>query len=280
MSGNHVLLIHGTWCNGDNWGAFATEMERRGFTVHAPSYRHHGAPGKADIWGNAQKVAAVGLLDYVADLVALVRTMDGPPIVVGHSVGALLAQLVAARCETRGLVLLGPAPGAGMFSLYPSAVRLWGRYLPQWILGKPMYPVSYGAWKKLICNSLPEDISAAYYSTLCAESGTAYRQMIFWFLDPLQSSRVDYAAVKAPVLVIGGSEDKCTPPGMCRATARKYRNFGAYVELEGSDHMMTVGPYMLPTLAAMDGWMRRYQLVRDANTAKANLPKMSASGRQ
>lgn len=261
MRNNHILLIHGTWCNGGNWGAFATEMEKRGFTVHTPSYRYHGTPGAIDVWGNAQKVAKVGLLDYVADLIELVETMDSPPIIIGHSVGALLAQLVAARCQTRGLVLLGPAPTAGMFSLYPSAVRLWARYLPQWIMGKPMYPVSYGAWQKLVCNAVPEDISASYYATLSAESGTAYRQMIFWFLDPKHSSRMDYAAVKSPVLVIGGSEDKCTPPGMCRATARRYREQATYVELKGSDHMMTVGPFMPPTLAAIDLWMDRHGLV-------------------
>lgn len=131
MSSNHILLIHGTWCNGKNWAGFAAEMESRGFTVHMPNYRYHGKPGDIDVWGNAQKVAKVGLLDYVADLVGLVNTLDSPPIVVGHSVGALLAQLVAARCPTRGLVLLGPAPTAGMFSMYPSAMFLWGRYLPE-----------------------------------------------------------------------------------------------------------------------------------------------------
>ncbi len=260
MSKKHILLIHGTWCNGGNWGEFATEMALRGFTVHAPSYRHHGAPGQIDVWGSAQKVAKLGLLDYVEDLAALVDTLDSPPIVVGHSVGALLAQLLAARRPTKGLVLLGPAPTAGMFSLYPSCIRLWGRYLPQWILGKPMYPVSWGPWQQLICNAQPLDIQASYYATLCAESGTAYRQMVLWFLDPKRSARMDHAAVKAPVLVVGGSQDKCTPPGMCRATARKYGKRGTYVELAGSDHMMTVGRFMPATLEAMDRWMALHGL--------------------
>merc|ERR1712000_301338 len=77
----NILLIHGTWCNGGNWGEFAAEFERRGYTVHTPSYRYHGKPGDIDIWGNAQKIAKLGLLDYVADLVDLVDTMDSPPMV-------------------------------------------------------------------------------------------------------------------------------------------------------------------------------------------------------
>src|SRR6059058_3673738 len=94
MSEHHILLIHGTWCNGKNWGDFATEMERRGFTVHTPTLRHHGPPNETDVWGNAQRVTNVGLLDYVADLAELVDAMDSPPIIVGHSIGALLAQLL------------------------------------------------------------------------------------------------------------------------------------------------------------------------------------------
>lgn len=255
MSSNHVILIHGTWCNGGNWGEFASELERQGYTVHTPSYRYHGKPGEIDVWGNAQKVAKLGLLDYVEDFAALVDTLDSPPIVIGHSVGALLAQLLAARRPTKGLVLLGPAPAAGMFSLYPSAIRLWARYLPEWLMGKPMYPVSWNPWQKLVCNAQPEELSAAYYATLCAESGTAYRQMIFWYLDPKRAARVDYAAIESPVLVIGGSEDKCTPPGMCRDTAKNYGKRGTYVELEGSDHMMTVGRFMPQTLSTIHSWV-------------------------
>ncbi len=206
-------------------------------------------------------MAKLGLLDYVADLAALVDSLDSPPIVVGHSVGALLAQLLGARRQTKGLVLLGPAPTAGMFSLYPSAVRLWARYLPQWLMSKPMYPVSWGPWQKLICNAQPEEIATSYYATLCAESGTAYREMVLWFLDPKQASRMDHAAVKAPVLVVGGSEDKCTPPGMCRATAKNYGKSASYVELKGSDHMMTVGRFMPSTLAAIDEWAGKHDLL-------------------
>jgi pimeloyl-ACP methyl ester carboxylesterase len=255
-----VLLIHGTWCNGGNWGDFATQLEDRGYRVHTPTWRHHGNPKDIDLWGNAQKVAKLGLLDYVADLTAVVDTMETPPIVVGHSLGALIAQLLAARMRCAGVVLLGPAPAWGMFAMYPSMTRLWARYLPQWLTGKPMYPVSWNAWVTLICNAQPREIQESYYRTLCAESGTAYREMALWFLDPKQRARVDFAAVDAPVLVIAGSEDKCTVPRIARVTAKKYGARGTCVELRGSDHMMTVGEYLPATLAAMDEWLATHAL--------------------
>jgi pimeloyl-ACP methyl ester carboxylesterase len=255
MSEHHILLIHGTWCNGTSWGDFATQVERRGFTVHAPTLRHHGPPNEADVWGNAQKVTNVGLLDYVADLAELVDSMDSPPIIVGHSVGALLAQLLAARRPNKGVILLGAAPAPGMFAFYPSMVRLWMRYLPQWLSRTPMYPVSWNPWTELICNAQPPELQESYYATLCAESGTAYFEMALWFLDRKRAARVDYDAIRSPVLSITGSQDKCTVPRIGRVTAQKYGQSGAYVELEGSDHMMIGGPYLSKTLAAVDEWL-------------------------
>lgn len=259
MSQNHILLIHGTWCNGNNWGEFAEELKERGFTVHTPTLRHHGAPGK-DLWSNAQKVAKLGLLDYVADLVDLVDTMDSPPIIVGHSVGALLAQLVAARRPNKGVVLLGPAPAAGMYAFHPKPALLWGRYMMQWFMGKPMYPCSWDAWTTLICNSLPRDIQESYYATLCAESGIAYFQMVLWFLDRKRAARVDFDAVNAPVLIVTGSEDRCTVPAIGKTTCKRYGIRGTYVELKGSDHMMTVGPYLHQTLQSIDNWLKTNNL--------------------
>src|SRR4051794_15339337 len=105
MTTRHVLLIHGTWCNGDNWGEFATALKARGYTVHAPSLRHHGNPKNTDPRTNARKVSKIGLLDYVADLKEIVESLASPPVIIGHSVGALLAQLLAARVPGAGVVL-------------------------------------------------------------------------------------------------------------------------------------------------------------------------------
>jgi pimeloyl-ACP methyl ester carboxylesterase len=255
MSDHHILLIHGTWCNGENWGEFATELERRGFIVHAPTLRHHGPPNEADVWGNAQKVTKVGLLDYVAGLAELVDAMDSPPTIVGPF-GRRSARTAAGSAASEpGVILLGPAPTAGMFAFYPSMVRLWMRYLPQWLSRKPMYPVSWKSWAELICNAQPRELQESYYATLCAESGTAYFEMALWFLDRKRAARVDYDAINSPVLAIAGSQDKCTVPRIGRVTADKYGQRGTYVELEGSDHMMTCGAYLSNTLAVIDDWL-------------------------
>lgn len=268
MASNHILLIHGTWCNGNNWGEFAEQLRERGYTVHTPSLRHHSSTSASELMGNALRVSECGLLDYVADLKALVDTMDSPPIIVGHSIGALLAQLLAARVANRGVVLLGPAPAAGILGMYPSMIRLWIRYVPQWLLGTPMFPVSKGPWNTMICNTQPKEISEGYYQSLCAESGKAYFEMCLWYLDRKRAARVDFDAIQSPVLVVTGSEDKCTVPRIGRVTAKKYGSRSTYVELKGSDHMMTVGEFMPKTIAVIDEWATKHGLAPEAGGTK------------
>jgi pimeloyl-ACP methyl ester carboxylesterase len=91
----HVVLIHGTWGLGDLWGSTRTAFEERGYKVHTPTLRHHELPLKE----GAAKIAPLSMRDYTDDLVALVDSLDSPPLIVGISFGGLLAQLLAARNE-------------------------------------------------------------------------------------------------------------------------------------------------------------------------------------
>ncbi|CAM3607208.1 alpha/beta hydrolase [Nocardioides marinus] len=254
MTQQDVLLIHGTWGHGKEWDEFGAQLTARGYRVHAPSWPGHGHPKEIDVWGMAEEVTQLGILDYVDALADVARSLETPPIIFGHSVGGLLAQLVAARVPHRGIVLLGPAPAAGVWALYPSQIALWGGFTPRWIMGRPMFPVKKKTWDKYICNAVDQSFSDEFYSNLCAESGRAYREMVFWFLDPKRSTRVNFEAITGDVLVIAGSEDKCCVPSMCKATAKRYRGRADYVELDGSDHMMIGGPYMDATLQAFDTW--------------------------
>lgn len=254
MTPQDVLLVHGTWGHGRGWDDFAAELTARGFRVHAPDLPAHGHAKEIDVWQTAEEVTRLGLTDYVDALARVAGTLETPPLIVGHSLGGLLAQLLAARVPHRGVVLLAPAPAAGVFAFYPSMLRLWIRYLPRWVQGRPMFPVGKRTWDRYVCNTTDARTSEEHYADLCAESGRVYREMVLWPLDPKRSSRVDFDKVTGDVLVLAGSADRCCVPAMCRATAARYRGRAEYVELDGVDHMMIAGPHLPATLAAFDAW--------------------------
>src|SRR5262245_3284353 len=94
----HAVLIHGAWSRGDQLRDARRAFEARGYTVHTPTLRHHELP----LAEGGSKIASLSLLDYVDDLVVLVESLDEPPLIVGHSLGAYIAQLLAARTEHVG----------------------------------------------------------------------------------------------------------------------------------------------------------------------------------
>ncbi|MEW2353393.1 alpha/beta hydrolase [Spirillospora sp. NPDC029432] len=245
----HVILIHGTWGRGDHWTQARAEFEKRGFTVHTPTLRHHELP----LDEGAGLIATVSLRDYTDDLVALARSLDSPPLLVGLSMGGLLAQLVAARTPHRGVVAACPAPAAGIFGQYPSMVRLFARHFLRprpW--ARPLYP-TWQAWSWGIANTQPPELARELFQDLVCESGRAYCEMAFPWLDRHRSAKVDYNKITGPVLVIGAERDRVVVPAISRATAKRYPT-ATYVEIPRSDHLVLFGDTLTVTMGHIDRW--------------------------
>ncbi len=246
-----VVFIHGTWANGpDVWGEMAPELEKRGYRTHTPTLRHHDRP----LLEGAEDIATLSLLDYVDDLSETVRAFDAPPLIIGSSMGGLLAQLVAARNPHVGVILLAPAPAAGMFGLYPSIMKIFIRHFAQtnfW--RKPLMP-EWETFRWGVANEQNEADARKFFDTLCAESGRAYAEMALWFLDRRQASRVHTQSIGGPVLVFGGGKDRVIPERIARLTAERYEN-GSYVRLPKSDHMMMMGAQLGNTMRYIDAWL-------------------------
>ena len=62
----------------------------------------------------ASAVVGVSMSDYAADIAKLCDGLPEPPVLLGHSMGGLVAQLAARRAEIRALVLLAPSPPWGV----------------------------------------------------------------------------------------------------------------------------------------------------------------------
>jgi len=69
------------------------------------------------------RLGTTSLLDYAEDIENEIRKLDAKPIIMGHSMGGLLAQILGSRGLARALVLLTPAAPAGIRSLTPSVMR-------------------------------------------------------------------------------------------------------------------------------------------------------------
>ncbi|MGQ9876692.1 MAG: alpha/beta hydrolase [Chloroflexus sp.] len=103
-----VVLVHGAWHGAWCWTEQAIpDLVARGLTVHAISLRGHGRSVPAG--------PLTTICDYVRDVQTVVRKLPQPPLVVGHSSGGYVVQLLmSGRCVTvpplAGAVLLCSSP--------------------------------------------------------------------------------------------------------------------------------------------------------------------------
>lgn len=246
-----LVLIHGAFCGGWAMAGWARAFATRGWHCHTPDLRHHGAaPGRAVPAG----LGRTSLLDYAADLARAIRTLPEPPVIIGHSMGGLLAQMLAARGLARALVLLAPSPPWG---LTPSTTFEWASGLglmaalgPFW--SDPVQP-SYTLAAEHTLDRLSFDERQRLFDRFVPESGRAMFETVFPLLDARQASRVDPLAVGCPVLAVAGGSDQVNPPRTVERIAARYG--GSYACRAAFSHWMLSEPGWQDLAAEVDNWL-------------------------
>ena len=257
----HVVLIHGAWSRGEQLAPARAAFEERGYTAHTPTLRYHDLPSRE----GAMRVASLSLSDYTDDLVAFVNSLDSPPLLIGHSMGGLVVQLVAARTRQAGVVAACPGPAAGTLGGTRTSLRM---SLPHVLRArswtKPWRPPTFEQFRRWIANTQTEDIAREIYDGLVGESGRYLWELLLAVPRLSKATVVDFAAVTGPVLVMGAEFDRIVPASVVRRTAARYQH-GTSVQIPRSDHMVFSGTALPVTMSYIDEWMaRNHVLAADA----------------
>ena len=233
-----LLFIHGM--HGGSW-AFHRWMEaaaEAGWDVWALNLRGHCDSRPVENFGK------VSLMHYVEDVEDVLRHI-GPAILVGHSMGGLIAQLVADRNpDIPAVVLCNSAASRGIFpGSWATLSTYWKlRYVIATALQRPLQPHK-GDMMSLVLNRLPWSVAESTFLSLGPESGLAARELTFWWL------RGPELRIDCPVLVIGATDDRLTPVSIQRKIAGKYRR---------TEYKEFPGAHMLPL---ENGWEESIQYI-------------------
>lgn len=211
-------LAHGAWCFAEHWLPAAAEA---GFPAHALSLRGHGGSG------GSRRLGRTLMRDYVHDVMQVITTLPQPPVLVGHSMGALVAQLVADRYQPHALALLTPAPLGGAGSTLASLAR-----------DRPLDALAVVAGRTLplrpgdLFTRLDRTTARGYADRLCREAPLVQYQLLI-------PRRI--GPVRAPVLVMGVTGDRVVPRRAVVDTAASYDVEPIWIEGIGHDLMLDRG---------------------------------------
>ena len=232
-----IVMLHGASEGGWCFDPFRAVFEGLGWTCHTPDLIGHGEDAK----DAATRLAGVGMADYRNQMLAFLKTLGGTPVLLGHSMGALLAQQLAALGLARSLILVSPAPRAGILPATDGERHLGGDLMALGAFWTSTINPDFDLARVYTLNRVPPEQQRAVFDRFGPESGRAYFEMFFWMFDQTGATAVDTDAVRCPVLCLSGSDDRLVSLATARATAAPFRA-AEFWELTGHGHMLPVEP--------------------------------------
>lgn len=232
-----IVMLHGASAGGWCFDQFRGVFESRDFTCHAPDLIGHGK----DVADADAKLAGVGMADYRTELTDFLKTFSTPPVLLGHSMGAVLAQQLATAGFARALVLVSPAPRAGILPATDSERQLDQDLMTIAAFWKTVIHPDFNLACVYSLNRVPKEQQRSVFDKFGPESGRAYFEMFFWMFDKTGATAVDLAAIRCPVLCLSGTDDNLVSLPTAQATALSYPNAPFWPEA-GHGHMLPVEP--------------------------------------
>jgi pimeloyl-ACP methyl ester carboxylesterase len=244
-----VLMIHGAFCGPWAMEGFAEMFREAGYTVHVPALRFH------EMRPAPSALATTSLADYAADLEEEIAALAAPPILVGHSMGGLLAQMLAARLKIAAGILLAPSPPWGVSPASLSEIAAASALLLRPVFWTQLLKPDRHIALSQSLGGLPPESREAVFARLGPESGRAMLEIMHWGLDMTRASATVPGAVTCPLLLLAGAEDKVNAPGTVARIAARYGQHATLETLPCMGHWLIGEPGWEKLAARAIAWL-------------------------
>jgi pimeloyl-ACP methyl ester carboxylesterase len=254
-----LVLVHGAWLSSRSWENYADYFAKRGFAVSAPEWpRKQGEV--EEMRETAEASAGLGVQEIVDHYARLVDALDQPPVLIGHSYGGLVVELLLDRGLGRAGVAMSPAPPKGILTLPFSTLKAGAPALAHPSKWHGVVTLTLEEFTYAFVNTFLEDEAAAAYERYAVpETGQIFYEAGFANFHLHAPTEVHFKNEhRAPLLIVGAAEDHTVPASLSNAQYKRYERSKArtdYLEFEGRPHFHMVASDWREVAVAVDSWL-------------------------
>jgi pimeloyl-ACP methyl ester carboxylesterase len=254
-----LMLIHGAWLSSQSWENFSEYFSERGFAVSAPEWpRKHG--GVAELREASDELEGLGLTEIVDHYEAQIRALAEPPILIGHSYGGLIVELLLDRGLGRAGVAMSPAPPKGILVLPFSTLKAGAPALAHPSKWHGVVPLTLEEFTYGFVNTFsPEDAASAYEKYAVPETGQIFYEAGFANFHLHPPTEVHFKKdERAPLLIVGAEKDHTVPASLSKKQYEKYEDSDAqtdYIEFPDRPHLMMMAEGWEEIAAGIESWL-------------------------
>jgi pimeloyl-ACP methyl ester carboxylesterase len=239
-----VVVVHGLWLLASSWDAWRQRFEAEGYATVAVDWPRDPASVEA-ARSDDQALAGTSVADVADHVAEVVAGLDRKPVLVGHSFGGLLVQMVAGRGVAAGTVSIDPAPSRGVLPLPFSAQKAAFPVLGNPANRKKAVTLTFDQFRYGFANAVSEDEAHRLYDEFhVAAPGRPLFQAATANLDPRTVVRADKAnPQRGPMLVVTGEKDNIVPFALANAAYKQQRKNTSpteIVEIPGVGHSLVI----------------------------------------
>jgi len=228
---NPIVLIHGLWMTALCWENWIARYSSNGYRVIAKSWPGMDV-GIDELRRDPSPIAHLGIAEIVAHYENLIRDLDSPPIIIGHSFGGLIAQILLDRGLGAAGIAIAPAPVKGILFLPFSTLKVSFPALSNPVNIHRAVPLTPEQFHYAFTNNLSEAESLAVYERYAVPGPDhVLFQAAFANFNPHAATAVNFDnAERAPLLLISGGKDHVSPASVVEANFKLYRKSSALTE--------------------------------------------------
>ncbi|GAB3942816.1 alpha/beta hydrolase [Spirosoma harenae] len=234
----NVVFVTGAFVTHHGWDEWRAYFESKGYNTIAPAwpYKDGTAAELRARQPNDTDLANLSLAELVDHYANIVKSFPEKPIVIGHSLGGLITQIILNRDLAAAAVAIHSVPPQGVFPYEFSFLKAGWKALGLFTDLEETYLMSFEDWQYAFVNEMPlEEQKAAYEANTIPESKKVARGGL------TSAAHVDFDKPHAPLLLTSGSLDNIIPAHLNNRNFEAYKPNSSvlnYKEFEGRNHFV------------------------------------------